>query len=171
MKKVIMGIGLSGSGKTTVLRSFAEKYGYRYISTDNVRAEFNIQRGETSTVAVWDEIRSRVKEAVTAGETIVMDSTFVTGPDRRTFIEFMRECGVEKVQGVFLDTSAELAWERNSKREHKAPRDVFESRRKDLEAEPPHPGDGFDALFTLNALHEMTRAETKEQSKEFKSFS
>lgn len=166
-----MGIGLSGSGKTTTLESFAQKYGYRYISTDNVRANFNINRGETSTAGVWDEIRKQVKEGINSGETIVMDSTFVTGPDRRTFIEFIRECGAEKVQGVFLDTPAEFAWQRNSERERNVPKEIFDSRRRDLENEPPHPGDGFDALFTLNEFQEMVRAETKEQSKEFKHFS
>jgi len=166
-----MAIGLSGAGKTTALESFAQKYGYRYISTDNVRSDLNIAHGETSSPSVWDEIRRRIKQSLGDGETVVMDSTFVTGPDRRTFIEFVRGCGAEKIQGVFLDTPAELAWKRNSERERSVPTDIFESRRRDLEAEPPHPGDGFDALFTLNEFQEMIRAENKEQTKEFKSFS
>ena len=166
-----MSIGLPGSGKTTALESFAQRYGYRYISNDNVRADFNIRRGEHSIPAVWDEIRRRIKEGADNDETIVMDSTFVTGPDRREFIKFIRECGVQKIQGVFFDTPSELAWERNSKPDMHMQKEIFDSRAKDLESEPPAIQDGFDSLFTLNEFQKMMLAETAEQRKEFGHFS
>ncbi len=171
MAKLIMGIGLAGAGKTTALEGFAKRYGYTYLSTDNIRAAFNIQQGEASPQSVWDEIRRSLKEHLSTGKSVVMDSTFVTGPDRRAFIEFAREAGAEKVQGIFLDTPAEIAWQRNIERERQAPREMFESRRKDLEAEPPAVEDGFDALFTLDQFQEMVRAETPESLREFKRFS
>jgi len=37
MKKVIMGIGIPGSGKTTILKEFADKNGYEYICPDDIR--------------------------------------------------------------------------------------------------------------------------------------
>ena len=39
MKKLIMGIGIPGSEKTTVLKTFAEKYNYSYICPDDIRLE------------------------------------------------------------------------------------------------------------------------------------
>lgn len=38
MKKVIIGVGVPALGKTTVLKPFAEKGGYVYISSDKIRA-------------------------------------------------------------------------------------------------------------------------------------
>lgn len=39
MSKVIVGIGLPGSGKTTALKPFADKNSYIYICPDDIRAE------------------------------------------------------------------------------------------------------------------------------------
>lgn len=39
MQKVIIGSGIPGAGKTTILKKFAEKYGYTYISSDTIRTE------------------------------------------------------------------------------------------------------------------------------------
>jgi dephospho-CoA kinase len=39
MAKIIIGIGVPGSGKTTALKPFAERNTYTYISPDDIRAE------------------------------------------------------------------------------------------------------------------------------------
>jgi predicted kinase len=42
MSKLILGIGLPGSGKTTALKPFAEKNGYIYISPGDIREELSV---------------------------------------------------------------------------------------------------------------------------------
>ena len=86
MAKLIVGIGLPGSGKTTALEDFAKKYQYRYISTENVRNEFDIPNGVSSGPEIWNAILGRVQEELEKGLTIVVDSTFVTRHDRRSFL-------------------------------------------------------------------------------------
>jgi predicted kinase len=161
MSKLIVGIGLPGAGKTEVLRSFAEKNGYEYLSTENVRAALGIGDGVASPAPVWEEIRRYTKECIDADKILVLESTFVTGPDRRMFLEFARAAGAEKIQGVFIDTPSEIAWERNEARERTVPEGIFKSRAADLKKEPPGVEDGFDSLFTLNQNQELVSAEVR----------
>lgn len=166
MAKFIMGIGLPGSGKTSVLRSFAKRYKYIYIGADDVRTEFNLSRGETSTKEVWDTIQERVKENIEKGNTVVVDATFAIGPNRRRAIEFARECGAEKVQGIFVDIPAELARARNDMRDQRAPEDIFVGRLHDIREQPPNMQDGFDGLFTLDEYQRVIKAEFAREKKE-----
>ena len=161
-----MGIGLPGSGKTLILRNFAERHKYTYISVDEVRAKFNLSPGEASTKEVWEEIKTRVREGLGKANTVVMDSTSVLGSYRRTAIEFARECGAEKIQGIFIDTPAEIARMRNNMRDQHAPENIFANRLQSLKEQPPSIEDGFDGLFTLDENQKLVKAEFVKERKE-----
>ena len=167
MAKLIMGIGLAGSGKTTTLVAFAERHGYKYVGIDDFRKKHAIGNGEASTRKAWDEMRSSVREHLERGETVVVESTFVNGPDRRKFLRFARECGATKIQGVFLNTPAELAWEQSVTRGRVVPEYIHKERTEMLAEHPPTIEDGFDALFTLDEFQKLTEAETLTGRKEF----
>lgn len=122
MPKVILGIGLPGSGKTTALKPFAEEYSYTYISPDDIRAELLGNAADQSRMReIWDEAYKRTAEALSAGHTVVFDATFAKGHERRDFIKFVRANGAEKVQGVFAAVPLEIANERNRSRERVVP--------------------------------------------------
>jgi len=60
MTKLIMGIGIPGSGKTTALKEIVSKYGYDYICPDDLRTEMYHEIEDRTTPekeAVWKEIR------------------------------------------------------------------------------------------------------------------
>lgn len=155
-----MGIGVPGSGKTTALKPFAEKNSYIYICPDDIRAEIAGSAADQSkNKEVWDEAHKRVAEALERGESVVFDATFAKDFERKNFIQFAREHGASKVQGVLADVSLEIANERNRTRERVVPEHVIGRMHEMLRARPPVIEDGFDAVFHINELQELKRAE------------
>jgi predicted kinase len=173
MNKVIVGIGIPGSGKTTVLRKFAEKYAYVYLCPDDIRKELTGSEADQSkNSAVWSEALRRLAEEIKEGKTVVFDATFANFEQRREFLKFARDNGAEKIQGVYLDTPLETAKERNRIRERKVPEHALERMDKKLHEFPPTIADGFDSVFTLNEKQEFIEGEKEGEEgityKEFK---
>ncbi len=163
MSKLIIGMGLPGAGKSTLLKEFADKYGYEYISVDSVREKNGLNTEQPSTEQEWDEVRSRTLENYRAGKTVVVDGTFL-GDIRQKFLDFARMNGVEKIQGLLIDTPAELAWERTLERDRPVKREVFEDRLWNLKNLPPEMTEGFDAIFTVNETGELVEAKIPKES-------
>lgn len=160
MPKVIMGIGAPGSGKTTVLKKFAEKYKYVYVCPDDLRAKIARDAADQSKNAeVWDAARRDTTQALARGETVVFDATFAYPRGRKEFIAFARANGADAVQGLFVATSLGVAEERNALRERRVPEEVVKRMHGSLRDEPPSVLDGFDSVFTLNERHELVRTE------------
>ena len=173
MSKIIMGIGIPGSGKTTALKPFAEKYSYTYICPDDIRIELTggaIDQSKNSEV--WQEAYRRVADSLKEGETVVFDATFAKNIERKNFIRFARENGAEKVQGVFAAVPFEIANERNKSRERIVPEHAMKRMHSSLKEDPPIIEDGFDSVFDINEFQELVRAEKKGvneiQTREFK---
>jgi predicted kinase len=91
----------------------------------------------------------------------VFDATFAKDTERKAFIEFAREHGAQKVQGVFAAVSYEIANERNQARERIVPEHAMERMHGMLKENPPIVEDGFDSVFDINELQELERAEMR----------
>lgn len=159
MKKVIMGIGVPGSGKTTILKTFAEKNNYSYICPDDIRFELTGDHSnQTKNKEVWKIAYDRVGKELQSGNTVVFDATFVNEKQRKDFISYIKEEGAEKVQGVFLDVPIKIAKERNASRERVVPEYVMDRMHKMLQEFSPEIRDGFDSLFVLDESGDLCEA-------------
>ncbi len=169
-----MGIGIPGSGKTTIIKAFAGKNNYTYICPDDIRAEITGDpKDQTKNNEVWETTRQRVSEAIHTGKTVVVDATFAHPEQRRQFLEFIRNEGAQKIEGLYVNTPLEIAKERNANREREVPEHVLERMNGFMEENSPEIDDGFDALFVLDENQELVSAEIKKQyggisRKEFK---
>jgi predicted kinase len=168
MKKVIIGIGIPGSGKTTVLKEFANKYGYVYICPDDIRLEMlGDSADQSKNKEVWGEAHQKMRDHLAQDKTIVFDATFTRGTERRNFIDLARDSGAEKIQGIIFDTPLDIAKERNLNRERQVPEHAIQRMSNDLNAHRPSIEDGFDAVFTLNEYQELVAVESKGNNGEF----
>lgn len=168
MAKLIMAIGLPGSGKSQILKRFADKYGYEFVSLDDIRTQHGLSADQESSESVWSDVKTRTIDSFRAGKSVVLDGTFLTDT-RRIALEVARANGIEKIQGVFIDTPTEIAWERNMAREHNTPSEIFDERLKHMKEFPPKLEDGFDSFFRLDENGELVGVETHSESKkEFK---
>ncbi len=161
-----MSIGLPGSGKTTIIKKFAEKNNYSYICPDDIRAELTGNMADQSkNVEVWVESYKRLRHQLDENKTVVFDATFANQKQRKEFLQFARESGAEKIQGVFLDVPIELAKERNNIRERIVPEYAIDRMYKNLKDFPPETEDGFDGLFYLDEIGELQEAEVVTENK------
>lgn len=80
--------GLPGTGKSTVSRRVADRLDGRLLRTDVVRKELFPNPDYTSdeSSAVYAEILERTREAVAAGDNIVLDGTFRRAAIRRRVV-------------------------------------------------------------------------------------
>jgi predicted kinase len=168
-----MGIGIPGSGKTTLLKKFSEDYGYSYICPDDIRLKLTGDpRDQSKNKEVWDEAYNLLKQYLMEGKTVVFDATFADVRARVNCIKLARQCGVEKVQGIYINSPIEIARERNLNRERVVPEHVLERMHKNLDSVPPDLQEDFDSIFTLDEYHKLMRAKLKNEEttviKEFK---
>lgn len=158
MPKVVMGIGLPGSGKSTVLKRFAEKYNYQYVCPDDIREQLTGDAANQDVnQQVWDLARERTAIALREGATVVFDATFAKPEYRKQFLKFAREHGAGRIQGIFFDPPYEVAQARNLGRERQVPEYAMRSMEKNLTQFPPELTDGLDALFILDKDLELKR--------------
>lgn len=162
MTKLIMGIGLPGSGKTTVLKEFAEKYGYAYICPDDIRLELTGNAMDQSmNREVWQKTYELTKSNLEAGKSSVVDATFTNEGQRQEFLDFAKANGAEKIHGIYLNIDLEVAKERNNSRDRVVPEFVLERMQKGLDDSNPNLKEGFDGIFKLNEYQELTEAEVR----------
>ncbi len=86
---LILIAGLPGTGKTTVAKSFAKKYGAFHLNSDSVRRELGLwgsYRPEDKT-RVYEELLNRTRAALSGGQTVVVDSTFFRAALRKPFMD------------------------------------------------------------------------------------
>lgn len=161
MSLVIMAIGLPGSGKTTLFKPLAEKYGLSHISRDAVFNEmFGVDSDHRAFIGeVFQETARRLDAAIREGKSVVRESIFADPEERREIIAAARESGATRVVGVFIDIDLEVAKERNQKRERVVQDEVLEWRHLQFQHYPPGLEDGFDAFYTIDQIEEFEKNE------------
>lgn len=161
MKIALMSIGIPGSGKTTILKPLAERYGLAYINRDDIREEIlGDARDQSHNEAVWQEANRRTIEALAADKGVVLDGTFVESWKRKDMVSLLHEAGASAIIGVVADVPLPVALERNRARTREVPESVIEKLYKIRMAEPPTLEEGFDAIIPLENLSALETALT-----------
>ena len=162
MNKVILGIGISGAGKSTILQKFADENKYYYISVDEIRGELSGDpKDQHHNSEAWDIAKRLLKYMYEGDKTIVFDATLAKKEDRVNFLGFLKDNGVSKVQGVFVDTPLEVAKKRNENRDRIVKDSSIELMDKNLKEAPPSVSEGFDSIFRLDENAKIIGVETR----------
>jgi gluconokinase len=136
MVTVIVVMGVSGSGKTTVGRLLAESIEAAFVDADDFHSEKNKRRmgngialSEADRGPWLETLRGIVDEALTGGRRLVLACSALSGKSRRRL-------GTERagIELVFLDGPRELILSRMRERRHFMPPALLESQLETLEA-------------------------------------
>lgn len=146
-KRAIMSIGIPGSGKSTLMKPYAEALGAAYVSSDETRGEVTGDPGDVSQDAiVWPKVYEKLHKALDENDTVVFDSTAANYEKRRDIIRHLRQ-KAGTVEGIHFDIPVDEALRRNETRDRFVPPTVIEAMHKQLQDNPP--GDEFDSIQTV----------------------
>ncbi len=113
MATLIVLCGLPGSGKSTVGRLIAERVNVTILQSDMIRRElFPIRTySPDESITVYETMMARAKSNLEAGETVIVDATFVAVAYRAVPLALADEVGVAS-QIVHVVSSPELTKKR-----------------------------------------------------------
>jgi predicted kinase len=173
MPLLVMGIGIPGAGKSTILKTVANDLGMTYVSDDEV-----ILHMANSTNApieeIFEEMRKIIATGLASGNDVVFDSTNTSREVRMALIEFIRQQNIEAdIVACTFDIPLENAIERNNERKarggHSIPAKIITRCFDDLKENPPTLAEGYTRIVTIDASgHLHIDAEKREITREIK---
>jgi len=124
MQKIIILVGLPGSGKSTYLKQL----GVSAISSDDLRGLLmDDVTNQTIHRQVFRFVREILKERIALGREIsYVDATNLTVRDRRPYIKIGDLYGCQ-VEAVFFDVPLEVCKQRNSSRRRAVPNEALDA--------------------------------------------
>ena len=121
MAKLIMMIGIPGSGKTTYSKDLSKEYNAKVISSDKVRQTYvGIKEND-----VFPTVFSLCIEELKENRNVILDATHITPKVRKRTFDALDEFNVpyEKV-AVYVDTPVDVCVRRVEKR-NQDPNELF----------------------------------------------
>lgn len=124
MKKLVLMIGVPGSGKSTLSQRLIDK-GYRALNADSIREElWGDPTDQKEPDRVFEIFFKRMDEMLAAGDDIVIDNTNTNPRHREQAISRARAHGYEDIQLWIIDVPLEICLERNRQRQRNVPEDI-----------------------------------------------
>jgi gluconokinase len=157
---IVVLMGVSGSGKTTVGKELAERLGWPFLDADDFHPKANVEkmrRGEPlndDDRRPWLEaLRQRLDESADRGENVVLGCSAL----KHEYRDYLREDVSAPVRYVYLEGSEELIRERLAKRKgHFMPPGLLHSQFEALE--PPQDAVRIDITPAPPVIAERIRA-------------
>lgn len=138
MAKLVMMMGLPGSGKSTKaerLKETMEKV--VLLSSDDIREElFGDRKDNDHNVQVFEELHRRAKEALKEGVDVIYDATNINSKRRIAFLRQLPK-GVEK-ELYYINESIEVCIRQDVEREYSVGGEVISNMYKSLQVPYSH---------------------------------
>ncbi len=156
MTKLILLIGLPGSGKSTLTKQLlAECPQMLLISTDAIRGQlFGYEAVQGPWLLIWREIEQQFQQAIATANTAIFDATNAQRRHRREVIALARNLGFTHIRGIWVDTPVWLCLARNKRRSRQVPEEIILRMHRQLRDAPPSLEEGLDSLIRLSEKSE-----------------
>jgi predicted kinase len=147
MNKLYIFCGIPFAGKTELAKQVVSQLGYTRIDLDETKFSLfgNDVKDATINKAGWNQVYEAMYEqianALQAGQSVINDAGNFTLPERNEVRAIGEKLGIEVVT-VFIDTPADIAWQRmQSNRQHPSRFDVTDADFESAVEEMAQPSD------------------------------
>ncbi|MBS2002548.1 MAG: AAA family ATPase [Candidatus Obscuribacterales bacterium] len=124
MKRLILLVGIPGSGKTTLAKKIVEK-GFHCLSADPIREELYGNAAEQGDKEeVFRIFFERLEDALSKELDIIVDNTNLNPRQRKPLLERAQKAGYTDIQLWLLDVPLDVCLKRNASRERVVPDDI-----------------------------------------------
>jgi len=124
VKKLVVMVGIPGSGKTTLAQKLVEK-GFHYLNADTIRLElYGNEAEQGDKEKVFSIFFERLEAALQQGLDIVIDNTNINLRQRKPILERAQRFSYTDVQLWLLDVPLDVCLRRNSARTRIVPDDI-----------------------------------------------
>lgn len=143
--KMIMMVGLVGSGKSYKAQQLAEEYDANIHSSDAIREELTGDiNNQNINDLVFRTLHNRIKEDLKNGKNCIYDACNISYKRRMSFLQELNKIPCEKIC-VLMATPYEKCLKRNAQRDRVVPEHVI--KRMYLAFDPPHSYEGWDDIW------------------------
>jgi len=142
--KLVITVGLPGSGKTTYLA----RLGANAISSDEIRRLLADDPADQSIHArVFATIRYLIRQRIAVGRPVTyVDATHLTRWERRPYVQLARRYGC-RLEALFFDVPLEVCIRRNRGRNRIVPEEAVRAMAQRFE--PPTSQEGFARIARI----------------------
>lgn len=142
--KLIVTVGLPGSGKTTYL----ERLGVSAISSDEIRRLIaDDPHDQTMNARIFSVVRYLIRQRIAAGRPVTyVDATHLTTWERAPYVKLALRYGL-KLEALFFDVPVEICIARNQTRHRVVPEAAIRKMAQQLI--PPSREEGFAEITRI----------------------
>ncbi len=143
-QKIILAVGLPGSGKSTYLR----RRRINALSSDDIRGLLaDDPTDQTIHGRVFATIRYLLRHRIEIGRPVTcIDATHLTRKERKPYLEIAKKYGCD-VEVLFFDVPVEVCLRRNRKRGRVVPDEAIS--RMQAKLVPPTKAEGFSKIQVI----------------------
>ncbi len=142
--KLIITVGLPGSGKSTYLA----RLGVNAISSDEIRRLIaDDPHDQSMNARIFATVRYLIRQRIAAGRPVTyVDATHLTPWERKPYIKLAQRYGCE-LEALFFDVPIEICIARNLARERIVPEEAIRNMASRLV--PPSAEEGFTRVNSI----------------------
>ena len=146
--RLVMMVGLAGSGKSTAAENFIKLNGGKVFSSDAIRGEiYGDENCQDNPQRVFEILEKRVKAQLRAGENAIYDATNLSMKRRKAFLDSIKSIDCHKVCFI-VATPFNICIEQDLRRERQVGEKVIRRQRENFQC--PYFYEGWDEIVLIN---------------------